>query len=273
MMLMLTLLLGLACQRPVALPPPPSPPAAEVLWARRDDPAALQEALSLYARAAENDPDSRWLQLRLTRGWVFQATYHSSPDASEAAWESALRWGESCLALNTEYSALRQKERESEQSATRSLTAADVPCAYWMALAWDGWLSHQGTSTRLLARDTSPAYIERVSALEPTYHYSAVARYWGSHYAQLPPFAGRDLAQSRQHFTQARTDSPGFLTADVDMARHWAVTAGDRETFVALLEGVLAADPGTTPDVLPENRAARALAQQLLARQDDLFPR
>lgn len=269
---MLMLLMELACQRPIALPSPPAPPATEVLWARRDEPDALQEALSLYARAAEREPESRWLRIRLVRGWVLHASHHSGPDETEAAWEMALGWGESCLSLNSEYAALRQKERESEQSAARALSADDVPCAYWTAQAWEGWLTHQGASTRLLARDAAPAFVERISALEPTYHYSAIARYWGSHYARLPPFAGRDLERSRTHFSHARADSPGFLGTDVEMAQHWAVTAGDQDTFVALLEGVLAADLDGAPDVRPENRVAQDRARELLANQGVFFP-
>jgi hypothetical protein len=271
---MWTLFLALACRPPAALPPPPSPPRTEVLWARRDEAASLSEALSLYAHLAAESPDDRWLLGRLTRGWVLHAEAHTPPGAATlAAWEESMRWGEACLSLNADFTALRQKERETETSAARALTAADVPCAYWSARAWEGWLSQQGASTRLLARTVAPAYIARISELAPAHHHGAVDRYWGGYYARLPSFAGRDLDRSQTHYDRARAAAPGFLATDVEAAAGLAVASDDVMAFVSLLEGTLTADAGALPEVLPENRMAQARARTLLDEQSALFPR
>lgn len=258
--------LGLACRPPAALPAPPSPPREAVLWSQRDDPDALREALALYAA----QPAERWTLARLTRGWVLYARHHTD-DAT--AWDEALRWGEACLAQNPTYDALRQKERESTATAARALTEADTDCAYWTALAWEGWLSQQGASTRLLARSTAPALMARVGELSPEHFYGGVDRYWGVYYASLPPFAGQDLDRARGHLDAAQAAAPDFLANDVALAEAWATQAEDVMSFVTLLEGTQKAQLDALPAVLPENRLAQVRARTLLAAQGALFPR
>jgi len=270
--MMWTFLLAVACHQTVALPPPPSPPPAEVFWAQRDDADALRSALGLYDRQT-GTPD-RWLLARQAQGWSFYATHHAqSADEKTAAWEAAMAAADACLALNVTFDSLRRKERESEATAARALGTDDVPCAHWAAIAWEGWLSGQGASTQLLARDVGPAYMARVEALDPDHFHGAVDRYWGRHHASLPPFAGQDLAQARARFEAARAAAPGFLGNNIEMAAQWAVAAGDEAAFSSLLEGALAADAGAEPAVAPENRAAQARARALLAEQGNLFSR
>ncbi len=50
-----------------------------------------------------------------------------------------------------------------------------------------------------------------------------------------------------------------------------AVLLQDRKRFEGLLGEVLAFDEAAAPDIVPENRIAKRLARELLARREDLF--
>jgi hypothetical protein len=50
-----------------------------------------------------------------------------------------------------------------------------------------------------------------------------------------------------------------------------AVLLQDRKRFEALLREVIAFDATAAPEIGPENRLAKRLARELMARRDDLF--
>ena len=268
-MTLLALLLG--CRPPAPPPPPPPPPPREeTLWAARHDAAALQEALEIYAA---QQPPSRHALTRLARGHALLADAHAdTPEAALAAWEAAMRWGETCLDRNPDWSDARKKMRLSAAQVADTLAAEDAPCAYWSALGMQGWLGGQGSSTRLRHRDTLEARMRRVDALDPGLDHRGPDRFWGRRLATLPPYAGGDLDAARARLDRAVEQAPDYLDNRVEMAATWAVAAGEAGAFDALLDAAEAVDPTTAaPALRAENEAALRQAADLRARRDQLF--
>lgn len=245
---------------------------ADALWDQRDQPEQLRAALVKYEAALAGDPSNRHVAGRLARGWYFLGdAYETEDEAKLAAWDTAITWGKRCLAINQDFTALLEKGDEDEASAVRVLTGEDVPCLYWTSSALGKWAKLSGLGKTLKNLPTVKAYMTRVGELQPTYFYAGPDRYWGAYYSAIPSFAGRDLDKSREHLDKAIAANPEYLGTQVILADFWARGSQDKATFVATLEKVVAADPGSNLDIAAENKAEQAKAQALLAQVDDYF--
>jgi hypothetical protein len=87
----------------------------------------------------------------------------------------------------------------------------------------------------------------------------------------LPARAGGDLGAARFEFERAIAASPSLLMPRVRMAATYAVKAQDRSLFHALLVAALSLDVTAVPELIPEQRLARARAIGLLHRERQLF--
>ncbi len=245
---------------------------AEALWDQRGEKGQLQAALGLYEQALAADPTNREIAARLTRGWYFLGDAHETEmPAKLAAWETAIAKGTSCIAINTEFTALLEKGDEDEESAVRVATKDDVPCLYWTATALGKWAKASGLGKILKHIGTVKAYITRVEELDPMYFHSGPARYWGAYYAAIPSFAGRDLERSKVEFDKSLEMAPGYLATRVLYAEYWAKNTENRAVFEEQLKAALAADPNAAADVAAENVAAQRHAQVLLDSIDEHF--
>lgn len=244
---------------------------ADALWEQRADKEKLKQALALYEQVYQTDPRNRDVAGNLVRGWYFLGDTHESDDAAKAAaWDTAISWGKKCLAINPEFAAAMDGGKSAEESAGL-LGKEDVPCMYWSASSLGKWARMQGIATLLKHKGTAYAYISRVTELDPGYFFGAADRYWGAYYAALPSFAGQDLAKSAEHFDKSMQRSPEYLGTKVLKAEIWAVKTQNTAAFDTLLGEVLAAEIESSPEILPENQAARARARELQGMKGDLF--
>jgi len=158
-------------------------------------------------------------------------------------------------------------------AALRRLGASDVPLAFWTANAWGSAIRLEPDDPDAVASvPTANALMEWVKARDPDFFYGGPYLYFGVYYGSYPPAFGGRPDLSRQSFERAVASSRDrFLMTDVLYARTYAVLAQDRDLFHRLLTRVVEA----SPDLLPEQRLANAVAQQrarlLLAREEDLF--
>lgn len=245
---------------------------AEAAWAQRGDPAQLRASLAAYEQVQAALPTDRDALYHLVRGYYFLGDGHlTDKDERLAVWDKAIRFGNQCLALNADYSALLGKGDEDPASASRAFTAEDVPCLYWTSSALGKWAKGSGIALTLKHLPTVKAYMTRVGELDATYYYDGPDRYWGAYYAAIPSFAGQDLTKSKAYFDKAIAANPAFLGTHVLLAGEWAVKKQDKATFQKELEWVIAADASAIPDVQPEMEAAQRQAKALLAAIDDNF--
>lgn len=244
---------------------------ADALWEQRSDKASLEQALSLYEAAYQADPRNREVAGRIVRGWYFMGDVHETdPAAKEAAWDTAISWGKKCLAINDEFTA-RVNAGESEEEASTSLGADDIPCMYWTATSLGKWARMKGLPTLLKHKATVFVYISKISELQPDYFHGAADRYWGAYYAALPSFAGQDLGRSLEHFDASIAMAPNYLGTRVLKADYWAVRTQNRDAFTTLLNEVISADATVDPTIQAENEAEQAKAQALLDNIDEYF--
>ena len=245
---------------------------ADALWAKRSDTASLKAALAKYEQANSANPTDREVAARLTRGWYFLGDAHlTEKDEKNEAFNTAVSWGKSCLAINQTFKGRLDKGDEKEIDVVDALTAEDVPCMYWTSSALGKWAKLNGILTSLKHIDTVKGYMGRIGELQPDYFYHGPDRYWGAYYSLIPSFSGRDLDKSKSHYDKSIAGSPQYLGTQVLVADTWAVNSQDKATYVRVLQAVIDADPGDDPDIGPENRAEQAKAKRLLAQAGERF--
>jgi hypothetical protein len=285
--------------RPVATPrPAPARPSgllaaarAEAAWARRDDPAALEEAVRFFEQAAAHDQDPAPLLLRAARGHRLRADQlaaqslaaplDAEPGAAggdllaASARESALcaidarrSWSSispaAAAALAAGVAALAAGVAAAEALQAVSLAAAEP--LYLDALCAADRTRAQGFTHLVERHGELRAALERARALEPALDDAGPDRELGKLLAQLPASAGGDLREARARFEAALARAPDSIATRLLFASSVAVKQQDRALFESLLQAAQA-----LPAATPEDRAAQAAARVLLTREDDLF--
>ncbi|MEC7986257.1 MAG: TRAP transporter TatT component family protein [Myxococcota bacterium] len=246
---------------------------ADALWPQRGDKTKLGEALDLYEKAFASNPTDKYALGRLVRGWYFMGDVHESEKAAKMdAWDKAVAFGDTCLALNADYKATLEKSG-SKGEAIKMSTKDDVPCIYWSASSLGKWAKLNGILQSLKHKSTFVGFMEQVEALQPDYFYGAPYRYWGAYYAVLPGFAGRDLDRSKENFDKSIGIAPEYLGTYLLLADNWARNSQNVEEFDQAVQYVLASDPEALPaDLLPENQAELVKAKQLWDNRAGIFP-
>lgn len=242
---------------------------ANALWEQRDDPVKLKAALDKYEAALADNPQSRHVLRRLTRGWYFYGDAHASEkEAKMERWVKAIDYGKKCLAVNPEFRA-RIEGGEKEKDAIGSAVKADVPCIYWLATSIGKWGNEQSLTTRLKNLPTVKAYMSAIDNIDATFFHYGPSRYWAAYYALHP--LQKDLVKSGEFFAASAEGSPYYLPTRGLRAEYWAVRSQDVGQFTEDLEFILAFDVSTAPDVRAENLAEQAKAKTLLADRARLF--
>ena len=242
------------------------------LWEQRTEDAQLTAALEKFEAAYNANPTNRDAAIVLTRGWYWYGDVKVSDDEAKlAAWDTAVKWGGHCMAVNADFTELLKKGDENEKTAISAMTPDDVGCLYWTASALGKWAKLHGFGTLLKHKETVKAYITRVGELDDDYFFAGPDRYWGAYYAVAPSFAGGDLEKSVTHFDKSLGAQPEYLGTKVLKASLYATKMQDAELFDQLLDEVLAADPDAIPELGPENRAEQAKATDLKANKSDFF--
>ena len=246
---------------------------AESLWQQRGDKEKLTEALNAYEQIFVQDPTNQEIAARLVRGWYFYGDAHETDiEAKKSAWDKSISFGQKCLAVNTEYKAILDKEGQREEAAA-ALTQADVPCTYWTASALGKWAKASGLATTLKHIGAAKAYIAKVEELEPTFFYGAPHRYWGAYYAGLPSFAGQDLNKSKEQFEIALEMAPDYLGTRILLADYWATKNQEQVAiFDEMVQYVMASDASVLDaNIRPENEAEIKKAKALWEARGDKF--
>ncbi len=146
---------------------------------------------------------------------------------------------------------------------------ADAPMLLWAGQAWGAYINAAKDDMVAVADlPYAKAFVLHSIALDPEYYHAAGYTFMGV--ATASELAA-DLDAAKAYFEKALgvTERRALMT-QVNMARYYAVQAGDRPLFDKLIAEVLEAG-----DVLPEarlsNRMARARAELYTANVDQLF--
>ena len=243
--------------------------AGERAFAQRDDPARLSEAVTQFARAAALRPTDVRAQLSLARAQAFRAQSHLDA-ALEATREAASAAERALRAAAPEWAAAIDRGQDPARAVAAVRPAGAEPL-YWLALATMGVAQARGMVAVLAVRDAARAMMERAAELDERTDHGGPRRALGAWLAALPAAAGGGPGAAREQLERARTLAPSYQLARVREAETLAVLLQDRRRFEALLGEVLAFDGSAAPEIGPENRLAKRLARELLARRDALF--
>lgn len=257
--------------------------AGDAAWEQRSDRAQVEAAIAAWEQAARvptpegvSRRDALFpVYVNLSKGWYWLAHGHlrwdeNSNEAMLAAYEQGMHYGETALALNNDAWTNALLYGTPIADAASTLTAADVPAAYWYATNLGRWGLLRGIATVLANVSDIKAVMDRVYELDAEYFYGAPDRYFGVFYTKLP-FGNPDLTQSRQRFEACIERYPQYLETRVLLADDWAKTMQDRALFEEQLAYVVSQDISQWPELLPENANAQRRAQFLLETINEYF--
>lgn len=148
----------------------------------------------------------------------------------------------------------------------------DVPFLLWTGYAWGSAISVAPDDPELvLDLPTVRAMVERSVAIDPTYFEHGGLVFLGALASSIPESLGGDPEHGRALFERALEGTGRtFFQVQLQYARTYALTTGDRALFIRLLREIIdGGDP--RPEVRLANRLARRRAIRLLRRVDELF--
>lgn len=243
--------------------------AAEAAFAAREDSARLAEAIARWREAAAATPGDPAPLLALARAEAYRAL--AAPAAARDAWRESSRAAEGALRLVAPAFAQALERGEDAARAAGQVGASGAEPLYSLSLAVMGMAQARGMAAVLAVKDAARAMMARAAELDERLDSGGPRRALGAWLATLPSAAGGGAAASRAQFERARALAPLCQLTRVREAQTLAVLIQDRQRFDALLQEVLAFDESRAPAIAPENRIAKQLARELLARRDRLF--
>ena len=221
------------------------PAAADLLWAKRDEPAAARQAADAYLahhRAEPRDFVGSW---KLARASYFLGT--QGPPADQRQWlETGLTAASTAVALN----------------------AARPEGHFWLAATMGALAESYGLRQGLKYRSRIKQALERVLALEPSYMEGSADRALGRWYHKVPGLFGGSAAKAEQHLRASLRYNPQSTVSLVflgELYEDQGRPAEARQFYQQALEAPLHKDYG------PEDRffkaRARARLQALASRR------
>jgi hypothetical protein len=246
--------------------------AGDAAFTHREDAARLAEAIARYREAAALRAGDVSARLGIARAQAFRA--RASPAEAREAWRDCARAAEEALeAVAPGFAEALEKGDKGQDMAhaAAAVNARGAEPLYWMALATMGMAQERGMVALLAVKDAARAMMERAGELDERIDYGGPRRALGAWLATLPSAAGGGAAAARRQLEKALALFPAYQLTRVIDAQVLAVLLQDKARFEAELNQVLAFDESKAPEIGPENRLAKKLARELLARRGRLF--
>ncbi len=243
--------------------------AGEAAFAARDDPVQLAAAIGHFRAAAASRQGDPAPLLALARAHAYRA--QAAPEAARDSWREASRASEQALRSAAPGFAEAVDRGEDPGRAAAKVERGGAAALYWLALSTMGMAQARGMVAVLSVRDAARAMMERAAALDERVDFGGPRRALGAWLAVLPSAAGGGAGAARSQFDRARSLFPEYQLARVRDAEVLAVLLQDPKRFETSLAEVLAFDDARAPAIAPENRLAKRLARELMARKERLF--
>ncbi len=252
-------------------------PEGDAAFAERHTREGTERAIELYEAALAADPerdDSKAIQVRLAV-LLYGLAYYWDRDESkkhkmEIYWRGKQHAWDAIMATNPDFAA-------AINGGTRLVDAIpligplDVDAAYWCALNWARWGEQKGILRVAMDIPKVRGINDRILEVGEDYFFAAVHRFFGAFFVEIPQFAGQDFDRAKAHFDRGIELAPGWPENEVNYAWYYARRTNDKELYVSLLEGVIATPIPEDSVFRFEYIVARADAEEMLAKADDLF--
>jgi hypothetical protein len=240
---------------------------AEAAWARREtDPAALDQAISLWEEAAlrSADPAAPLLDAaRARRARIARMERNREPDTAAIAADAQACAADAHRSWAAQFptAAAQLDGKHSAAEVYAQIGAAGAEALYLEAVCGATWARMQGFTPLIERRSELTAALSQVAQLAPELDGAGAEREMGTLAAALPSYAGGDLAEARRHLEAAVQRAPQDSRNRLALARTVAVKAQDRALFEQQLTLVAKSD----------DAIAAADAAVLLSREEELF--
>ena len=245
----------------------------KALWEQRSDTSAMSRAKYFIGLAyKENNLDSELApligEMNYTRAYFLEA----DPEKRDSIF---LVGSQICKkSIYTNHDFLKILNQTQGDSITRLFNALNnapksiVPHLYWWAVNYLHYLNNRPVIERINERELLEIIMNRVLALEPSFHHSGPYRFFGLLYTRIP---GLKLNQSETYFNQSLASNREFLGNAVLMAEFYHQKAGNREKFHKTLQDVVNYDIAQYPELLTDNLFFQNKAAKLLEIESSLF--
>lgn len=244
---------------------------ARTAWSRRHEKDQIKAAIDKWETVSRTSAVDYEVLLMLTHGYYLLADAHEDDiEVKKALWEKGAAFGERAMATNPAVRAAVAQKKTIDEFLPL-VTKAEVGAVYWTASNLGKWAKHSGIATQLKYKTRIKELINTVDALESTFFYGAVNRYWGGFYALAPGFAGGDVDKAEKSFKKSLEIAPYYLGTKVLMAEAYYTKKQDRKGFEKILAEVLGTPDAIHPALVPENILEKRKAEKLLKRVDELF--
>jgi predicted anti-sigma-YlaC factor YlaD len=175
--------------------------------------------------------------------------------------------------LELKHPGFPQQLKANPKTAVESLTAKEVPFAYWTSVSWAGALASSRDMFMLPQIPQFEALIERALALDESYDQGAIHAFMITFEMNSPTRQGEKARRAKERFDRAVELSGGRQAGPyVAYAESVLVPAKDRAGFEAMLKKALDVDVNAQPDYRVFNLVLQRRARWLLSRADKLFP-
>ncbi|MFQ5804567.1 MAG: TRAP transporter TatT component family protein [Candidatus Methylomirabilales bacterium] len=251
---------------------------------------ALASTLKYLEVLLQASPDNEELLLQASQGfgaYTFAfvdnqiATHHADPHLARLRRERARRlylrgrdYGLRVLTLRHEtLAAAPTADLTTFRAALQRLHKEDVPGLFWAAYGWAGAINMSRDRPEMLAdMPRVVAMMDRVLELDEEYFFAGPHLFFGVYYASRSRALGGDPPQAKSHLDRALDLTGGkLLLVHLFLADPYAVQIQNRSLFEAQLRLILDAPDNLSPKQRLLNRIAKARAQLLLERIDELF--
>ena len=245
----------------------------KALWEQRSDTNALSQAKYFIGLAyKENNLNSELAPLIGEMNYTRAYFLETHPAKRDSIFLIGSQVCKKSIYTNHDFSKILNQTRG--DSITKLLNALNnapksiVPHLYWWAVNYLHYLNNRPVIERINERELLEVIMNRVLALEPSFHHSGPYRFFGLLYARIP---GMKLNQSETYFNQSLASNPEFLGNAVMMAEFYHQKAGDREKFHKTLQNVVNYDIALYPELLTDNLFYQNKAVKLLEIESSLF--
>lgn len=223
---------------------------ADQLFSKRDDAKSLEQAIDAYEAAGNH--------LMVARGAFQRIDLHDDlkddDDARERWVDRGLKAGHAALGGGTP-----PEERE-------KFDKKDAEALFWYTALYGRKVELANIFRRPGMAGKFFELMKRLAALDGGVFYGGPHRILGNFYADAPGFMGGDKDKAKEEIEKAVKVAPDFLENRVARAEYVHLKRNDKAAFEKDLRAVLDAPDDVIPDVIPEQKRAKAAARELLKK-------
>jgi hypothetical protein len=226
---------------------------ADALFAKREDPKSLEQAISEYEAIGDLTQAMRCCYLRID--------LHDVKPDDQVEWiDRGLKLGKRIFGTDDVVEKLDSIQKDKADAL------------YWYAQLYALKIQHAWKVKQAFMAGNFRKMGERAVALDEAYNYGGPRRMLGNFLADAPGFMGGDEKRAVENLERAVELGPDYFENRMLRAElvHGKLRK-DRAAFRKDLDAVINGKPEAVPDRIPEQKRQQHWARKLLEREKEIF--